>query len=177
MATVTSVVQITVLDEQNYTRTFNIDNPVENLTLNQINQALTPAFLGRWWISSRGNVITRLESATYATSSKTAIGGEVISITPSEINTTNETATVTVDGGTIQGARLDNVVVTTNPQINTNLYISSIENNKINLKIDLSQVKSQTIFNATATLVIIVNNVELKVPVLMNPTITPVTPP
>lgn len=52
MATVTttSVVQITVFDEQGRLKSFNIDNPKPNLTLNQIQNALQPAFIGRWWL-------------------------------------------------------------------------------------------------------------------------------
>lgn len=130
MATTTSVVQITVIDEGGYTKTFNIDEPKDNLSLNTIKNALQPAIDGRWWLGNSGSPITGLKSANYSTSTKVQIeGGEVI-ITPSELsgrgpsfsNTTDIiTFTFAIEGGVPQ-----NYMVNTSIMHNSNTFYNKL---------------------------------------------------
>lgn len=147
MATVTttSVVQITVFDEQGRLKSFNIDNPKPNLTLNQIQNALQPAFIGRWWLSSQGNVIVGLEKATYSTSEKIPIGGETVVITPSQFSITlnrggSQTdqsvtrfgmSTVTISGANINfiASKLSNITVESFQENNFSIDTSITDEN------------------------------------------------
>lgn len=133
MATTTSVVQITVVDEGGYTKTFNIDEPKENLSLNTIKNALQPAIAGRWWLGNSGAPITGLKSAAYSTSTKVQIeGGEVI-ITPSELSgrgpSFNNTTDVVTFTFSIEGGVPQNYMVNTSRMINSSSFYNDLTYN------------------------------------------------
>lgn len=114
--TTTTVAQITCKDESGRTKSFNLDYPKENLTLNQIKAAFAEAFQGRWLLNPANySPLIAVDSATYATSTRTEIRGETVEITPSALSIqnpssqgTSKTGTVTVTGGTIKSVSIGN---------------------------------------------------------------------
>lgn len=163
MAITNSVVQIVVSDESGRNKTFNIDNPKSELTLGQINNALMPAFSGRWWLGNTGAVINKLVSANYSTSTKIQIGGQIVSLTPATAEANNPginyeravVLTFNVDGGDIQSANFD-------PKNDQHVKgIVNFTNNTVTLRIFLDGTTIGTT-TATTELNVIVNNVALK---------------
>lgn len=105
----TTVVQVTVTEEGGYSKTFNLDNPKTNLTLNQIRNAFQPAITGGWLLGNNDKPIIAVERASYLEAIKTLILGEEIIITPSSLSIDppnniygTNTGDITVTGGTIQ---------------------------------------------------------------------------
>lgn len=80
--TTTSVVQVTVTDSGGYSKSFNLEYPKQNLTLNQIKAAFQPAIDGGWWLGSKGDPIVAVSKATYSTSTKIEIAAGEVSVTP-----------------------------------------------------------------------------------------------
>lgn len=173
--TSTSVVQITVKDESGYTKTFNIDDPIEDLTLGQINAVLSPAFIGRWWLGRTGAVINQLESANYSTSTKTQIGGDIISVTPQSgviDPTQSQSTTFTVEGATIQGYRFDDLTVTESNNIKSHTIYAILneENTTITpiLTITTTNTSEGATYKGTVKLVLIVNSAEISLDLTFN---------
>lgn len=112
--TTTSVVQVTVTDSGGYSKSFNLEYPKQNLTLNQIKAAFQPAIDGGWWLGSKGDPIVAVSKATYSTSTKIEIAGGEITFTPSTLNMdapttqySTTTGNVTVEGGAIQTVSIE----------------------------------------------------------------------
>lgn len=129
--TTTSVVQISVTEESGKTKTFNLDNPKENLSLNEIRQKLQPAFEGRWWLGNDGTAITTLKSANYSQSVKIPIEGQdaVIEVTPSIVefsptstSITEVQETVQVTGSELVGAYITGFEATTSEYLAAQAY-------------------------------------------------------
>ncbi len=162
--TTTSVVQVTVNDESGKTKTFNIDNPKQNLSLNEIRQALEPAFNGRWWLGNGGAVITTLKSANYSIAEKIPIAGSdiVITVTPNEITLGNSASnvTVTVEGSPVTGAFINNIV-TSAP--NLQLYVSKTTENTV--KVFGDNTAGTDASGTTATLNIITEAKTVTIPI------------
>lgn len=171
MATITSnVLQITVTDEGGYTKSFNIDNPVENISLNQIKTALQPAFSGRWWLGKYNSSITELKAATYTQTIKTQIAGETVSVTPASFTTdisasqSTFSQNFTVAGGTPAMAQF--ILPDSNK--------TDFTNTSVNITNDIVQLS--TYYSATpaiehtinATLKILVSGVIFDVPIIFN---------
>lgn len=109
MATITSKVQIEMLDQNNHTQTFNIDYPKENMTLGSIRIDLNDAIATNSWCSSYSVPFIRVNKATLVETEKTQLSndGDGISVTPTEANLTATgnivTQTFTVTGIDIEG--------------------------------------------------------------------------
>lgn len=71
--TETNVVEITVVDAENYERTFKLDNPKSNLTLAQIRTAFATAINEGWWVSASGVQITSIARAVSTVTTKERI--------------------------------------------------------------------------------------------------------
>lgn len=103
MATITSRIQIEMLDQNNHTQTFNIDYPKDNMTLGNIRVDLNDAIATNSWCSSYAVPFQKVNKATLVETEKTQLSndGEGISVTPSEVtlttttNITNQDFTVT----------------------------------------------------------------------------------
>ncbi len=71
--TETNVVEITVLDSENYERTFRIDNPKSNLTLAQVQAAFATPISEQWLFSSNGSRIVSVPRAVVSVTTKTKL--------------------------------------------------------------------------------------------------------
>lgn len=111
----TKVIQVTVIDEDGKSKSFNLDNPKQNLTFNQIRQALQPAIQGRWWINTTGSPVIGLKSANYTETTKTYVDGGEVSVTPSSLYFDDENQldkTLTVSGAEIDDATGSSITAT-----------------------------------------------------------------
>lgn len=155
--TTTSVVQIFFTDESGRSKSFNIDNPRENLTLNQIRQAFQSAINGRWWYGNNGTVISALKSANYSQSVKIPIEGQdvVIEITPStiEFQPTSSTAEAVNDTVTVSGSEVIGAYVTGFSGQNTEYLVAQAypENSQVTVSGEL--IKSYTTKSCTLNIV------------------------
>ncbi len=127
MATITSRVQIEMLDQDNHTQTFNIDYPKQNMTLGSIRISLNDAIATNSWCSSYAVPFQRVNKATLVETEKTQLSneGDGISVTPTEANLTATgnmvTQTFTVTGIDIEGynyIHLSGNLNTINPNYN-----------------------------------------------------------
>lgn len=109
MAT-TSVISIQLTDSAGNNQSFAIDNPVSNLTLNQIKSTLQTSLAKAFWKSNKGYPFVEVKDATLQTVEKIKLSDGTVTITPSEINTTvpttTQTYTVTVSNGYVTMASL-----------------------------------------------------------------------
>lgn len=111
--TETKVAQVTLRDQDDRNRTISIDNPKDDLSLNQIKAAFAPAINGGWLLASNGSPITEVVEAKYNQVIKTQINGLPVTVSPSSFNVevTSSTAvgssvvagTLTVTNGVITG--------------------------------------------------------------------------
>lgn len=106
--TITNVLQVTVQDTDNSNYSFNIENPKENVTIQQVNAALEPLINTQKWYSAKDRPITRVKGATLTRTRKIILDDSTeITVTPAEwnINQQGQSAsqTFTVTGEAIQG--------------------------------------------------------------------------
>lgn len=171
MATVTSnVVQITVTDEGGYTKSFNIDEPKDNLSLIQIKNALAPAFSGRWWLGKYNSPITSLKSAQYTQTIKTQIAGEEVTVTPASLNPTvsnserNISQNFTITGGSPSMVQF--VVPSSNTGNFQNTNVSFTEDTvSLSTRYAAAPAISHTI---NCTLKILINGNVIDIPIIVN---------
>lgn len=71
--TETNVVEITVLDSDNYERTYRIDNPRDNLTLAQIQSAFATPISEQWLFASTGSRVVSVARAIVSVTTKTKL--------------------------------------------------------------------------------------------------------
>lgn len=120
----TSTVQIILSDSAGGRTTFNLDNPKQNLTMQQIRAALSEAILSGCWYSAAGALFTGVLKATMTESKKIELDNSEaeIYITPAEINlpnTTNPSGSVVVEGATVIGAYITQIAT---ESINAKMY-------------------------------------------------------
>lgn len=111
--TETKVAQVTLKDSSERNTTINIDNPKDDLSLNQIKAAFAPAINGGWLLANNGSQITEVVEAKYNQVIKTQINGLPVTISPSSLSAeiTTDTAigssvtvgTLTVNNGVLTG--------------------------------------------------------------------------
>ncbi len=106
--TITNVLQISMQDSDNNSYSFNIENPNEGVTIQQVNAALEPLINTQKWYSTKDRPIVRVRNATLTRTRKIVLEDSTeITVTPAEINITSSstqaTATLTVTGEAIQG--------------------------------------------------------------------------
>lgn len=132
--TETKVAQVTLKDAEERNRTINIDNPKDNLSLNQIKAAFQPAIAGGWLLSSSGSAITEVVEAKYNQVIKTQINGVPVTVSPSSLtfNILASTAvgqysyeTLTVTNGTIAGIICPDTTEVPNSFVISNLGYNS----------------------------------------------------
>lgn len=115
--TQSSVVQITLVDAIGNRQSFNIDNPKSNISMSQIKAALAPAISSGFWYSKSAEQFVAINSATVTESKKIKLDNSdvVIEVTPASLTLNNETSpkgTVTVEGATVMGAYISQLVTT-----------------------------------------------------------------
>lgn len=111
----TKVIQIQVLDEDGKTKTYNFENPKENLTLDQVRETFATAINGRWLLSNSSNPIISVKSANYSTAVKTYLDGAEATISPSVVNITDINKLdqrVFVTGATIESTAISDITGT-----------------------------------------------------------------
>lgn len=107
MAT-TSVIAISLISEAGRTKTLNIDNPKENLNLNEIKNALQPSLNKKFWKDTYGDFYSSVSKAELQTVQKIQLAEGEVTISPSSITETLPTAqrtyTITVTNGNVSMA-------------------------------------------------------------------------
>lgn len=91
--TETKVAQVTLKDSSERNVTINIDNPKDNLSLNQIKAAFAPAISGGWLLANNGSQITEVVEAKYSQVIKTQINGLPVTVSPASLDITISTDT------------------------------------------------------------------------------------
>lgn len=111
--TETKVAQVTLKDQDDRNRTINIDNPKDDLSLNQIKAAFAPAINGGWLLASNGSPITEVVEAKYNQVIKTQINGLPVTVFPSSLSLTiganikSTSGSVTISNGIAVSAMCD----------------------------------------------------------------------
>lgn len=111
--TETKVAQVTLKDSSERNTTINIDNPKDDLSLNQIKAAFAPAINGGWLLANNGSQITEVVEAKYNQVIKTQINGLPVTVSPASINTTmsstdtTKATAVNISNGTAVSAICD----------------------------------------------------------------------
>lgn len=125
MAT-TSVISIQFTDSAGNNQSFAIDNPVSNLTLNQIKSTMQTSLAKSFWLSNKGYPFVEVKEATLQTVEKIKLSDGTVTISPNAINAVvpqaSQTFTVTVSNGYVTMASLSplNVIgsfIVSNPTI------------------------------------------------------------
>lgn len=109
--TQTNVLQITVQDTDSNRQSFNIENPVNSITIAQVRDIFAPIISSGKWYSRAGNPINYIEQATLTKTKKIELddSGEAITVTPTEYTfntTTPNEVTFTVTGSPIKGYKI-----------------------------------------------------------------------
>lgn len=117
--TETKVAQITLKSESDRSKTISIDNPKDNLSLNQIKNAFQPAINGGWLIDNYGDTIVEVSEAKYNQVIKTQINGEPVVVAPNSLTVNiysstpiggNALKTLTISGASASGISFNNNV-------------------------------------------------------------------
>lgn len=161
-----TTLDIQMLDESRGNATLiKLDNPISNVTREQVSAAMQPAFTNGWFLTSKGNVAMYLGDVTINQSIKTKLGGEDFYITPSSLSFgtvtpgVDSTQTVTCSGAAVQGANIANV----SPTENSFIFLAPVinENNTVNVTIRKEGGNTE---NITFDLKLIINGAILTVP-------------
>lgn len=114
--TQTSVItlDIQLLDaERKNATTIKLDNPIDNITREQVSTVMQPALSNEWFLTQNANLAVYLGDITINQSIKTKLGGEDFYITPTSFNDTVpideiKNFVINCTGATIQGVNVDN---------------------------------------------------------------------
>lgn len=151
-----------------------LDNPIENVTKQQVLAVMQPALTNEWFLSSKGDIALYIGDVTLNTSIKTVLSGGETYITPatltidcSDDNETEYEGTLTVTNGVIQSASLE--VPSGFPDFTNNnvTYQVNFTNTQVTIKIiDIDNY----FFNHqdesyTCTAIVIIEGVAFRVPV------------
>lgn len=145
--TETTVAQVTLKDSSERNITISIDNPKDDLSLNQIKAAFAPAISGGWLLANNGSAITEVVEAKYSQVIKTQINGLPVTVSPSSLSITVDTDTaigsavtqsVNVSNGIPMVARCDvgnnkviNTVKITGSRVDLSMYRLSNESSSL----------------------------------------------
>lgn len=172
VSTETKVVQISVLDDSNRTKTFNIDNPKNDLTFLEVQNALAPAFQGGWWYSSYGDKISKLSKVIMSTAIKVPLerGDFTYSPTSLTMSRTYSSGGTSSQSITYSGATPQNVsIVTPQFQFSSVVFYATInaQDNTITVTGSNSSSSSETLPESATenTLIITVEGLNIEVPI------------
>lgn len=173
--TTTSVVQVTVFDIGGYTKTYNLDNPKPNLTLNQIKNAFKIAIDGGWLLGNNLDPVIEVRSANYSEAIKTSIDGAEIEVTPASAEITTSSVNFTITGGSVTSTNIADSNVTANPTSSSFYWKSpeiSDDGSIVNVGYTVTATQSST-FTGTATLELFIGTNKLIVPLTVNVSVEP----
>lgn len=149
-----------------------LDNPMDNLTKNQVVDAMQPALTNGWLLTNKGNVATYIGDVTLNTSIKTKLsGGDTYITPPSLLIECNNSETVfegtfNVTNGIIQAATLE--VPADFPTFAQNNVSYQVGFTNAQAKIQIIDVDS-FIYNQDATYnctcIIVIEGVSFRMPV------------
>lgn len=130
-----NVIQITTQDTNKNRYSFNLEDPRNAVTINDVREIFEPLIATNKWYSKNGNPINYIEQATLTKTKKIELGedGQEITVTPSKIEVQRgytRDYTLTVTGSPIKGYTVRDVVnsdvnftrflnVSINPEANT----------------------------------------------------------
>lgn len=174
--TTTSVVQVTVFDSGGYTKTYNLDNPKPNLTLNQIKNAFKIAIDGGWLLGNNFDPVIEVRSANYSEATKTSIDGAEVVVTPSTLNYDGNTQkSVTVTGGFVTSTNLINLEYIASVSGSTFVFTAPVISDDgsvvtLNSRVSISS-GNECNFKGTATLELFIGTNKISVPIVFDITI------
>lgn len=177
LVTNTTVVQVTVLDTNGYSKTYNLDDPINNLTLNQIKEAFQPAIDGGWLYPRGTYPIASVKQANYSQAIKTSIDGETITIAPTSISFNFSTAsdggsqgseTVVVSGANPTAASVVDIISTTGSFDSLSYFAVTITDNNIVVNLMKKQGTATSSGGGTATLRVVVENRIFNIPITID---------
>lgn len=175
MATTTvQTVNVSTIDEDGKQTTFNLDNPKDNLTKQQVVNAFQTGIDNGILISNYGSLIKSVGTVTLATSTKIELEGEPIYISPNslEFNLTrlvdgsSATSTVTVTNGTIQSAGITDMQVSSGGYLSNVKVVSSFTTNVVTVTVIEKGSSSGTTY--TGKLIIVIQGNSYHVPITIN---------
>lgn len=166
--TETNVVQVTLLDSAGYVRSLNLDNPKNNLTLNEIKDAFQIPIVNGWLMGKNGPVI-EVQKANYSQSIKTPINGGEVAVTPSSLNiTTGNSGVVNVSGAIPTSAIIVDSNITATSGSGSFLWRNSeIDGQVVTIKFTTNGTGSMH-FDGNATLQIWFGADKIDIPVTVN---------
>lgn len=168
----TSVIQIQVIDEDGKTKTYNLDNPKENLTLDNIRTAFSSAINGRWLLGNSGIPIINVKSANYSIATKTYLDGSEVTVAPNVINITDKdklSATVYVTGAKIEdvaASPIKGTIDDTTPPADDWLIETEIGSDSILVKLEMNASTGKVL--ATSNLYISAAGTTITIPININ---------
>ena len=172
MATTTvQTVNISTIDEDGKQTTFNLDNPKENLTKNQVISAFQSGIDHGILISNYGSLIKSVGTVTLATSTKIELEGEPIYITPNSLEYTfnrivdgsSATKTVSVTNGTIQSAGVTDLTVSSGGYLSNITVVSNFTTSTVTVKVIEKGSSNGTTY--TGKLIIVIQGTSYSVPI------------
>lgn len=171
----TRVINVSTIDEDGKQTTFNLDNPIENITKNQIVTAFNYGIQNGLIMSNNGTKVISVGTTTLTTSNKVIIEGEPVYITPNKIslvtgtwyNEAKLTATVTVQNADIQAAQVTNIQLNKGEtEITSDYFYQTLNVNNGNITINFISINEETANSSgSANLIIIINGTTYNVPI------------
>ena len=114
MAETTTVLAVTLVEENGRAKTFNLDNPrTENLNMNAIKTALQPSLNKGFWLGTYGSPLVAVQSASVNTAIKMQLSQGSITVSPSSLDiqytgtTDPASASVNISNGYVSLATIE----------------------------------------------------------------------
>lgn len=180
--TTTTVVtlDIQLLDaERKNATTVKLDNPKTNpmVTREQVSAAMQPALTNSWFLTSNGSVAMYLGDVTINTSTKVKLGGDDFYVTPNSITLTLAQAKqsaldnrmITVSGAIIQGYSFKRGTIQNQDATWYEKIYGTILNNGSRFAFKFEDSFTNLTENATFTVSLIIQGVEVEIPVTVTP--------
>lgn len=166
--TITNVLQITTQDTDNNSYSFNIENPNNNVTIQQVNAALEPLINTQKWYSTKNKTIVRVKNATLTRTRKVILDDSTeITVTPAEWtitqNNSQATETFTVTGEAIQAYNFVETSSISGGMLKLNEATINTINNTLTITIELTDSTSN--ITRTGTLTIVTTTQTLSIPI------------